>query len=189
MMDVIQKNISKLSTDNNIETIRSYFIAGGIGIELNELQEDLKNKIVFADETVRSKTGLLSRENIANIIAERLSVSRATAYNYMRYAEEIFSTSNPLNKKYLIQLRIDWCMQMANKCVLQKDLENAGKFEALAQKYISIYPDINKEQAKRTQVFVLPVAVKNETLTEDAAFEIINNSLLNGTEDGNKIEP
>jgi len=173
----LYKELAKQSNDSNLDMIRAFVITGGEGIELTDFQKELKARIEFADEQIRGKVGLLRREAIANIIRDRFDVGRDTAFRYMRWAEELYCSSNPLNKKYKIQLRIEWCEEQAKIAAFAGDLQAAAMFESMIEKYIKQYPDAAKEKNPRKVIFIIPNSAKEQTITEDTAMELIDSHL------------
>jgi len=184
MKPVIKELLKELPINSTLDAIKAYFIAGGEGVELTSKQEELKECIEFADEQIRANNGRKNRDKIADLVAVKFLVSRVTAYKYMQWAEEVFSSSNPINKKYFIQLRIEWCQMMASKCFLEKDFVSAAMFEKAIAEYLKQYPDTKATSPKRTQVFIIPEAVMNNS-TLEASFELVNSILktTNGEED------
>lgn len=164
--------------EDNKEAITRYIQSDGDGVVLNPEQKKLLERVTFADEQIRRKTGLISREEIANIIRFRFECGRTTAYTYMATAEEIFSSSIPLNKKYLVQTRIEYCIQQIhlldlNTSIDTKDKNDAKtKYEKILQGYIDIYPDYVPQKSATTIIY----NIQNNNLivtdkTEDEAFE------------------
>jgi hypothetical protein len=170
--------------DSNLEAIRAYIICDGEGLELTEHQKELKEKIEFADEHIRSKNGFLRREAIANIIRHRFDVSRDTAFRYMRWAEDLYCSSNPLNKKFMILLRIEWCEQQARAAAFAGDLVAAAMFESSIAKYIAMYPDAARDPGKRKQIFIFNNTQLQAAVTEDAAIEVVSSYLSKKSENG-----
>ncbi|MFC4230563.1 hypothetical protein ACFOW1_01585 [Parasediminibacterium paludis] len=166
-----------LTEDDNVDIIKAWFVSGGEAVTLNQVQAELKDRIEFADEQLRCNNGKLGREQINAIIRERFKVTRRSAADYIRYAEDIFSTSNPLNKAALISLRIEFVERQIAEAVERKDFETAAIYEAILLKYIVAYPEQKHKPQKRMQVFVLPGNVAENGLTADAAFEILDNKI------------
>lgn len=187
--EVYKLNDSRVVFDTNIEAIKSYVIANGEGVQLSKLQAKLKECIDFTDQLIRAKNGFLKREGIANIIMHRFEVNRDTAFRYMRHAEELYSSSNPLNKRYRILLRLEWCEQQAREAAISGDHKAAAAYESIIQKYIDSYPEIGRESNSRKQVFVIPISVLpgNKHLSEDAAIEVLS-SHIDKLENGNETD-
>lgn len=182
----LYKNLKEVSpAETNLEAIRVFVASGGEGTELTTQQRDLKEKIEFADEQIRSKNGFMRREAIANIIRLRFSCSRDTAFRYMRFAEELYCSSNPLNKKYAILLRIEVCEQRASDAAFLGDHKAAAMYESCIAKYMAMYPDASRERMRRKQIFIFPTIAPAATFTKEAAFEIISSHLKNMLPDGN----
>jgi len=157
--------------DGNREVILRYLDAGGEGVELNDVQKKLLDRWRYADEVIRqSFFGKYKlREDIANAIMIKFDVSRDTAYRDIVNAEHVFSSSAPLNKKYLIQRRIEFiCSVIAKltspvydledetKVLVEFEPENAeiaAKWEAVLQKYVEKYPDYVPMRSPKTIVF------------------------------------
>jgi hypothetical protein len=183
----LYKTEPKSGFDNNIEAIKAYIISGGEGQELTKTQAELKERIEFADSQIRNKNGFLKRAAIALIICDRFDVNRDTAYRYMRHAENIYASNNPLDKKHRILLRIEFCEQQSHLAAMQGEYRAVAALESTIQKYIDSYPDIERGRNTRNQVFILPTAILDNTknITEDTAVEIISQHLKK-IEDGNQ---
>jgi len=163
----------KLKPDTTLEVIRAYIIADGEGITLTEEQQKQKLIIDFTDEQIRQKQGILKRYEIARIIANRFDMNTRTAQHYITLAEDLYSSSAPLNKKYKIQLRIEFCEQQQQIAMLQNDHDAVVMFERCIQKYIEMYPEVKVTRTQRMQTFVLPGTVMENTSTIEDAIEIL----------------
>jgi hypothetical protein len=171
----VYKNLSrKLRPDTNLEVIRAYIIAEGEGIQLNEEQEEQKMIIDFTDEQIRSKQGQLKRFEIARIISNRFQLTTRTAQRYITLAEELYSSSAPLNKKYKIQLRIEFCEQQQQIAMLQNEHDAVVMYERCIQKYIEMYPEVKVTRKQRIQTFVLPGSMAQNTLSVEDAIEVLS---------------
>lgn len=163
----------KLKPDTTLEVIRAYIIADGEGMTLTEEQQKQKLIIDFTDEQIRQKQGILKRYEIARIIANRFDMNTRTAQHYITLAEDLYSSSAPLNKKYKIQLRIEFCEQQQQIAMLQNDHDAVVMFERCIQKYIEMYPEVKVTRTQRMQTFVLPGTVMENTSTIEDAIEIL----------------
>ena len=163
----------KLKPDTTLEVIRAYIIADGEGMTLTEEQQKQKLIIDFTDEQIRQKQGILKRYEIARIIANRFDMNTRTAQHYITLAEDLYSSSAPLNKKYKIQLRIEFCEQQQQIAMLQNDHDAVVMFERCIQKYIEMYPEVKVTRTRRMQTFVLPGTVLENTSTIEDAIEIL----------------
>jgi hypothetical protein len=92
--------------DSNRETIELYLVSDTGAIELNDKQKELLDRWMFTDEQIRKHE--MTRETLAKLIMHRFKVSRITAYQDIVNTEAVFASSTPLNKKYRIQLRIEF---------------------------------------------------------------------------------
>jgi hypothetical protein len=92
--------------DSNRETIELYLVSDLGAVELNDKQKDLLDRWTFTDEHIRKHE--MTRETLAKLIMHRFKVSRITAYQDIVNTEAVFASSTPLNKKYRIQLRIEF---------------------------------------------------------------------------------
>lgn len=164
----------KLRPDTTLEVIRAYIIAEGDGITLSDEQEEQKKIIDFTDEQIRQKQGILKRFEIARIIANRFGMSTRSAQRYITLSEDLYSSSAPLNKKYKIQLRIEFCEQQQQIAMLEKDHNSVVMFERCIQKYIEMYPEVKVTRTQRMQTFVLPGTVMDNTSTIEDAIEILS---------------
>lgn len=89
----------------NREVIEAHLIDSE-NVGLNDVQKKLLERWEYAEAKIRSNE--LRREDIARLIMVTYSVSRVTAYQDIVNAEAVFGASVPLNKKYRIQLRIEF---------------------------------------------------------------------------------
>ena len=178
MKNNLYKHIGKeLRPDNNLEAIRAYIIADGQGIHLTEDQERQMLIINFADEQIRSKQGLLNRYGVAQLISNRFEITIRSAQKYITLAEELYSSSNPLNKKYKIQLRIEFCEKMAEICVQKEDLKAAAIYERSIQEYIKMYPEVKVTRTKKVTEYHIPDKLVEESLTVEQAVEVLSSTL------------
>lgn len=182
MSEKLYKHIGReLKVDTNLEAIKSYIITDGAAIQLTEDQQRQKMIIDFTDEQIRTKQGLLNRYAIASIISNRFDITIRSAQKYITLAEDIYSSSNPLNKKYKIQLRIEFCEKMAEICVQKEDYKAAAMYEKTIQEYIKLYPEVKVSRSKRITQYVLPGATTNG-ITVIEAIEVLK-SAENNTSD------
>jgi len=100
-----------------------------------------------------------------------------SAQKYITLAEGLYSSSNPLNKKYKIRLRIEFCEKMAEICVQKDDLKAAAIYERSIQEYIKMYPEVKVTRTKKTTEYVLPNQLVENTLTVQAAVEVLSSTL------------
>jgi hypothetical protein len=150
-------NIKRYS-DENREAIERYLEAGGGDSEivLSDLQIKLLERWRAVDEMLRSRK-YKRRGVIANKIIAMFNVSRDTAYRDIVNAEYVFSSTAPLNKKYLIGQRIEF---------LQSVIE---------QIYQSCWHDIkptkppSKKETPKVAGFLKVVDTTNKETTEDVA--------------------
>jgi hypothetical protein len=171
----VYKNLSRvLRPDTNLEVIRAYIIAEGEGIQLNEEQEQQKMIIDFTDEQIRSKQGILKRYEIARIISNRFDLTTRTAQRYITLAEELYSSSAPLNKKYKIQLRIEFCEQQQQLAMIDNQHDAVVMYERCIQKYIEMYPEVKITRKQRIQTFILPGNMAQNTLSVEQAVEVLS---------------
>lgn len=184
MSNKLLKQLTKdLKADNNLEAIRAYIIADDDSIQLTDEQARQKLIIDFTDEQLRAKAGVLNRYNIAQVISNRFSITHRSAQKYITMAEDLYSSSNPLNKKYKIQLRIERCEELQRICIEKDELLVAASFEKLIQEYIKQYPEMKITRSKRIQTFVLPGQVVHDTMTiEQAVAELSPSTQSNGGE-------
>ena len=164
----------KLRPETTLEVLRAYIISNGVGITLTEEQEQQKEIIDFTDEQIRQKQGILKRYEIARIIANRFEINTRTAQRYITLAEDLYSSSAPLNKKYKIQLRIEFCEQQQQIAMLQNDHDSVVMFERCIQKYIEMYPEVKVTRTQRMQTFVLPGTVTENTTSIEDAIDILS---------------
>lgn len=138
---------------SNLEAIEAYLNAGGEGIILTDIQEQLLDRWTYADELMRQNIGKLKREEIANRIKIKYFISKSLAYRDIVNAEKVFSTSTPLNKKYRIQLRIEFLENQIRLCAAVNDHFSAAQYEKVLQNYYKIYPETIIEDSPKTLIF------------------------------------
>ena len=172
---LLKQVYKSLTEDDNLEIIRGHIISGGEAVTLTDFQMQIKNRCDFADEQIRQNVGILGRDQINNIIINKFSVTRDTAYRYMKWAEDLYASSSPLNKKAKILVRIEWCEKQAKNAIDAGNFSAAAIYEKVLCDYIDKFPEVKEERSKRTQIFVLPEAFARPDLTTNAAFEILVN--------------
>jgi hypothetical protein len=106
-------SLEKYKGDSNREVIELFLVSEDGAVALNDIQKTLLDRWTYADELIRKHE--MTRETIARLIKKKFSVSRVTAYQDIVNAENVFSSSTPLNKKYRIQLRIEFLEMKINE--------------------------------------------------------------------------
>ena len=157
------RTLANNESESNRDVIISYLQAEGDGIPLTDKQKELLERWSYADEMIRRNVGKKTREEIVNLIIARWSVNRphklhrATAYQDIVNAEYVFSSSTPLNKKYLIGLRIEFLERQIRQASLvpSPDYYGIAALEKALAKYIELYPDPTLgNQSPRNLIFV-----------------------------------
>lgn len=97
---------NKLIGDSNREVIEQYLVSDPGTVVLNDVQQKLLQRWEYADELIRRFEH--KREEISRLLMRKFNISRNTAYQDIVNAENLFASSTPLNKKYRIQLRIEY---------------------------------------------------------------------------------
>ena len=161
----------KRFSDSSREDILTYFESGGeeSGIQLTDKQKDLIERWRFADEKIRENK--YKREQIANFITNKFGVCRDTAYKDMVNAEYVFSSSFPLNKRYLIGSRIEFLQRKINDAFSDKEYEVAARLELVLQKYIKDYPDYVPPRSPKIINLVINQNNFNLNITAEEALE------------------
>src|SRR5436190_5584957 len=109
----------EIKSDSNLETICLHLVSDEGTVPLTDKQKELLKRWEYADELIRRNE--MRRETIAKLImvkfknAEGKPLSRVTAYQDIVNAENVFASSTPLNKKYRIQLRIEFLEMKINE--------------------------------------------------------------------------
>lgn len=161
--------------DEHVDAIREHIISGGEA-SLSPLQQRLLERWRFADEQIRD--GKLKRSDIAKLIIDKFQVSRDTAFRDLVNAENVFSSSFPMNKKYQIGLLIEEYTQHIKVAALGKDWKAVAALGKTVAEFWKAYPDTVPAESPKTFIFnIVNSAVEKEVLTEDAAFDIIENEL------------
>jgi len=157
-------------SDTNREDLLTYLEQGGpeSGIELTPKQTELLDRYKYADELIRS--GKYKRETVANMIIAKFAVSRDTAFKDIINAEHLFSSSYPLNKRYLIGLRIEFLQRRIRLLFKDKEYLAAAQLEKVLQKYISDYPDFLPPRAPKQIVLNIQNNILNTDITAEQAF-------------------
>lgn len=186
------KGITVDREDNNREVILAYLEAGGVGIELSELQQKLLERWERADELIKRNIGKKNREEVANLLKSIYKYHRATAYKDMMDAEYVFASSKPWNKKYLVGIRIEYCMKRIKDAQESGDAKLEAAFEQLLQKYIEMYPDDLVLPGSQSIIFNIDNrTIQGHTINTEDAEAIIESALINlpnGKSDGSKPE-
>lgn len=87
--------------------IELYLVSEEGSVQLDDTQKELLRRWEYADELIRKNE--MRRETIAKLIMLKFKpLSRTTAYQDIVNAEAVFASSTPLNKKYRVQLRIEF---------------------------------------------------------------------------------
>lgn len=171
--------------DSNRETILSYLESGGEGIELTDLQQSLLERWERADELIKRNIGKKNREEVANMLRSIYKYHRATAYKDMMDAEYVFASSKPWNKKYLIGIRIEYCMKRINEAREMGDAKLEATMEQTLQKYIEMYPDDLVEPGTQHIVFNIDNrTIQGQTLPTEEADFILEQALLKDQSNG-----
>ncbi len=161
--------------DSNRDAIELFLVSDEGTVELNEVQKKLLERWSYADEQIRKNE--MRRETIAKLIMRKFDVKRTTAYQDIVNAENVFSSSTPLNKRYRVQLRIEFLEMKINELygMVEPDpqdpqeediLERVSRIqsnkeyyqEAIALEkhlatYYKMYPDIIPKRSPKTIIF------------------------------------
>lgn len=137
------------------DNIIRYHQAGGAGVELTTFEKELDERWQYADEMIRRNVGKKTREAIANILMQKFGISRATAYSDIVNAEEVHSSSKPLNKRYRIGLRIEKLEAAIHDAMSAKEPDYRGiaAMEKVLAGYINSYPDYAPSVSPKTIIF------------------------------------
>lgn len=164
--------------DTNRDIILSYLESGG-EVPLTEFQRELLERWERADELIKRNIGKKNREEIANMLRSIYKYHRATAYRDMMDAEFVFASSKPWNKKYLIGIRMEYCMKRIKDAQDIGDAKSEAAFEQLLQKYIEMYPDDIVDPGSQTVIFNIDNrTIQGQALQTEEATAIIEEALL-----------
>ena len=162
----------KRFNDDTREQIITWLQAGGDsnkeGLIITDKQLELLDRWRYADEKIRESK--FRREQIAGFICSKYNVSRDTAYKDIVNAEYIFSSSYPLNKKYWIQLRIEYLQKKINDAYIDRDGFTASRLEKELREYIKMYPEQIERKSPKTIVFNIQNNLLQTNQTADTAF-------------------
>jgi hypothetical protein len=163
--------------DSNREEIKDYLMAGGVG-ELSTKQTELLQRWEYADEMIRANMGKLNREEIANLVVSKFSVSKATAKSDLVNAEYVFSSSSPLNKAYRISLRIEFLEKHIRLAAAAGDYKAIGMMEKTLAKYYEIYPETTPVEVPKTLIFSFDIdKLKDRIIDQSSAEDVIDQQL------------
>lgn len=171
----------EIKNDSNFDVISLHLVSDEGAVVLNDKQKELLTRWQYADEQIRKNE--MRREEIAKLIIFKFKVSRVTAYQDIVNAENLFASSTPLNKKYRIQLRIEFLEMKINELYgmvrmeatdeagnatdepedilvkvdrIQQNVEylhEAKELEKILQKYYHDYPDMIPKRSPKTIVY------------------------------------
>lgn len=152
----------KAKDSTNREAIELFLVSEEGSVELTDKQNDLLRRWTYADEVIR-KGEVRGRETIAQLLIMKFKVSRATAYQDIVHAEQVFSSSTPLNKRFRIGLRIEFLEKKIDELYELQDNMSAVMLEKSLQKYYDCYPDIAPVKSPKKIVYniqnnILPAA-------------------------------
>ena len=146
---------AKRFNDETIDTLTRYLQAGGedSGILLSEKQLVILDRARYADEKIRENK--YKREDIANFLKSKYGICRDTAFKDIVIAENIFSSSYPLNKKNFIGIRIEFLMKKINDAYIDKDVFNAVGLEKQLREWVKMYPDYTPPRSPKNITYVI----------------------------------
>ena len=141
--------------DESLDRLTRYLQAGGDGSGVLVTEKDLVilDRARYADEKIRENK--YKREEIANFIKAKYSISRDTAFKCIVIAESLFSSAYPLNKKNIIGLRIELLIKKINDAYIDKDVFNAVGLEKQLREYIKMYPDYTPPRSPKNITYVI----------------------------------
>jgi hypothetical protein len=132
-------------------------MAGGEGVELSDFQKQLLIRWEYADQKIRENMGKLNRADIAQLLVNKFGVSLSTAKSDLVNAEYVCSSSNPLNKAYKIQLRIEFLERQIRLAAANNDGSTVAKLEKVLAYYIEISPETIPVEVPKTLIFSFDV--------------------------------
>lgn len=171
----MSRELERYKGDTNRDVIELYLVSEEGKVELNDQQKKLLQRWQYADELIRKNE--MRRETIARMIMVKFLVSRMTAYQDIVQAENVFASSTPLNKKYRVQLRIEFLEMKINELYgevepdpddpkQEDELEKifrrqrnskyileAIQLEKVLKDYYKLYPDVTPPRSPKTIVF------------------------------------
>lgn len=173
--EIIQASLNNDEATGNREVILSWYESGG-AFELTPSQDKLRLRWESSDELLRRNLGKKRREEIVNLLMLKWNISRATAFKDIADAEYVFSTSTPLNTKYLVQIKIEALEADIRDARIAKDFKAVAMLEKVQQGYIEMYPQEHEEKSPRNIIYNFDPTkfFKEEELPtyEDAEFTI-----------------
>lgn len=183
---MLEKNLSKgniqalLRTnkaDENWEVIEQYLIAGGEGVELTDLQQRMYDRFEFIDEML--KKAKFRRYEIVNMVSVKFGVSKDTARRDIVGAEMVYSSTFPLNKKYMIGIRINFLERQINLAAAANDFKSVEGLEKTLAKYLEMYPDSTTPRSPKKIIMNFNQTVFNEQVLENTeeAMVIVDDEL------------
>lgn len=161
------------------ETIKEHLMAGGEGFELTSFQQELLFRWEFADEKLRQNMGKLNRNGIAELVKNKFNISLCTAKSDLVNAEYVFASSNPLNKAYRIQLRIEFLEREIRLASSESDRNAVAKLEKVLAYYYDIYPEAIPVEVPKKLIFSFDIdKLKDQLMPEQQADSILDSQLL-----------
>ncbi len=163
--------VRKRFNDELIQCFVDYFQQGGksSGIILSSKENEILERVRFSDEKIRERK--YSREQIVKFVMGKFEVCRDTAYKDLIMAENVFSSSYPLNKQSLIASRIEFLQKQIDNCIIDKEFIAAGVFEKSLQKYIEIYKDLVPKRSPKTIIYNIQNNIHQTNVTIEQAME------------------
>jgi hypothetical protein len=173
---MLKNKVARIETgDSNRDVIVSFLESDGEGIDLTDKQKELLERWSTADDLIRGNVGRKNREAIAMMLVSKYSIARCTAYNDIVNAEFVFSSSKPINKKYLIGLRIEFIISQIHAAQSVSDFSAVASLEKILQGYIELYPETKVNQSPRTLIFNVDArSISDQILDAEDAEAIID---------------
>lgn len=153
MKDLTKTRYSDAHRDDIVRFLESGGSGNEHGILLTEKEEALLDRWKYADELLRKNK--YKRQEIVDLIIAKYGISHDTAWRDIVNAEYVFCSSYPLNKKYIIGLRMEFLAKAINKAYTDDDYESVARLEKEYREYLKMYPDTKQKRSPKTINFIM----------------------------------
>lgn len=146
---------------SHVDAIIAHLTSDG-SVTLQPVEQEILTRVTFADELIRECKW--STPHIRRLLMQRFNISRETAARDIADAENIFSSSTPLNKQYRIAIRIERVEHNIRLAEEADDLGTVAKLEAVLAKYLEMYPETKPSKRPQVILFDVPASVTEEVM-------------------------
>jgi hypothetical protein len=168
----------------NRDAILDFVECADGSVVLNDIQQTMLMRARFADELMRQEGEFCIRENVLKRVMEHFDVSRDTANKDIVFAQDIFYTLSPLNKKFEIQRKIE-LLNRTNYEIKKSMYDDKGVYcfdndkhniiarnEGIIQKYLSEFPEFIEARSPKNINYI--IVQNNLTINNTVTVEKAN---------------